>query len=362
MLYLNIIFFLKFLQQSNIMNLNFLKELVFAHSTSGQEDEVMNLLQTCWQQHNWQCSCLGRYALYAKSPHWHDHHPTILITAHADSPGYVLQSIIDKDAIAVKLGSPRFMDGKKTAKVIVKTASQYIEEILTCHNNSDSQTFTLSSHSDFITGDRICFAPHYYLMENELIKAPFLDNRVGCFVLAELSALLANIKHYNIILAVTGSEEFNGFGARVLAANIKADLAFCIDATYVDPLQKVFLKKGPVLTLTDASVLIGRGMLDFWRAFCSNHNVPLQTEVYNYSGTDAKAFPNAGCTMPVLPFLIPSLDNHSPEETIAIDDLQNLLKIVEFFCQDPDAYNALIKQGDCFAPTTHQKIQTKITK
>ena len=47
----------------------------------------------------------------------------------------------------------------------------------------------------------------------------------------------------------------------------------------------------------------------------------MQTEVYNYSGTDSKAFPHQGLPCPVLPILVPTIGNHGPAEEVDCRDV-----------------------------------------
>jgi len=86
---------------------------------------------------------------------------------------------------------------------------------------------------------------------------------------------------------------------------------------------------GPVLTLSDASVILSCATRDKVREIFRNVGIPLQTEVYNYSGTDAKAFPLAGLKCPVLALLIATLGNHSPIESASVDDVEMLTNAVK---------------------------------
>jgi len=99
---------------------------------------------------------------------------------------------------------------------------------------------------------------------------------------------------WRIVLGATAAEEMGGFGAAVLARHVQPDLAIVLDATYEAPAQGVRLGGGPVLTLSDASVLLAPARRDRVAAALAAAGVPLQTEVYNYSGTDARAFPLQG--------------------------------------------------------------------
>ena len=112
------------------------------------------------------------------------------------------------------------------------------------------------------------------------------------------------------------SEEFGGYGAAVLARQVQPDLTVVLDATYTAPSQGVRMGGGPVLTLADASVLISPARRDRLQTCFHDHGLPLQTEVYNVGGTDARAFPLQGLPAPVLPLLIATTGNHTTEKTM----------------------------------------------
>jgi putative aminopeptidase FrvX len=135
-----------------------------------------------------------------------------------------------------------------------------------------------------------------------------------------------------------------GFGAPVLAQAVRPDLTVCVDATYDSPALGVHLGGGPVLTLSDASVLLGCVERDRMLAFAESAGLPLQTEVYNYSGTDARAFPHAGLPGRVYPLLLPTTGNHSPVEGAQARDVEGFLGLVQALCQ-PGAWR------QAFAPT-----------
>ena len=130
------------------------------------------------------------------------------------------------------------------------------------------------------------------------------------------------------MLGATAAEETGGFGARVLAEKVRPDLAVVLDTTYASEEQDVRLGSGPVLTLSDASVLLSPALRDRVLGLMAEARVPLQTEVYNFSGTDARAFPQQGLSCPVLPVLVPTLGNHSPCETADQRDLDAWLAAV----------------------------------
>ena len=135
------------------------------------------------------------------------------------------------------------------------------------------------------------------------------------------------------MLGATACEELGGFGAPVLARHVQPDLVIVLDATYAAPEQNVQLGNGPVLTLSDASVLLSPARRDQVAKLLSDADVPLQTEVYNFSGTDARAFPHQGLACPILPLLLATTGNHSPRETADLRDANQLIQTIELLAR-----------------------------
>ncbi len=75
------------------MKIETLKKLIAAHSTPGDEGEVSALLKDCWQDNGLQVSELGKYAIFAEGARSTKKVPTILVCAHMDSPGYIVETV-----------------------------------------------------------------------------------------------------------------------------------------------------------------------------------------------------------------------------------------------------------------------------
>ncbi len=319
------------------MNIDRLLDLVHCHGTPGDETEVRTWLTQHFESCGWQVETHGQYAITATRK-TRDDCPALLITAHMDSPGFSVEKVLKDKTTCITLGTPRFPG--KAAEVRLRGKSS-ISELTQL--DDDKNSYELKALGKQQAGDRACYATAPQLVNNEYILSPFLDNRLGCFLLAELAAALPKKKlPVNVILGATASEEMCGFGAAVLAEAISPDLVICLDATYEDEDQDVLMGSGPCLTLSDASMLLGTDYRDRVLKQAEALGIPLQTEVYNHSGTDAKAFPAQGRDCPVLAILIPTKGNHSPVEQAAIADIEALHKLLASLCQSRNTINKLI--------------------
>lgn len=311
-----------------------LDRLLACHSTPGDEGEVAQVLAAAWREAGWEVVRHGSYAVSACDAAARASRPVLLICSHMDSPGYS----VDRPRVAgagpgkvrfglTELGSPE-IDGGAVPAVIKTRQGAFGGTLLDLGDRQGEPDLAFelkageADKAGVRHGDRVCFSP-VRRSEGHLLTAPFLDNRLGCWMLARLAAeARAWQTDFRIVLGATGSEEMGGFGARVLAAGVRPDLAVVLDTTYEAPEQGVRLGKGPVLTLSDASVLLSPEMRDRVLGLMERASVPVQTEVYNFSGTDAKAFPQAGLGCPVLPVLVPTRGNHSPREEADARDFE----------------------------------------
>lgn len=314
---------------------SYLKHLCELHSTSGDEGEVIAFLHGAWSKCGWAVESFGRYALTARSPEWQDGRPTLMFCAHADSPGLIIDTVKDGfTGTAVKIGGVQAPKGK--ASCMVKLSAGVYEECSIQMTQSSMVTDAQVTCSKPVLhrGQRVCFKPRYRTVKGE-IHATFLDNRVGCAALCALADAWKGIPHgVNVILAVTANEEFAGFGASVLANSVKADCVVCLDGTYENEEQGVACGGGPVLTVSDKSTVLSPAVVAGIAEYFATKNIPLQTEIYNYSGTDARAFPIAGVFVPVVAILVATTGNHSPCETATVKDVEQYGKMLETMSAD----------------------------
>ncbi len=175
-------------------------------------------------------------------------------------------------------------------------------------------------------GDVAGFAGEPFMM-NHLCCAPNVDNRIGCLLAVRLAGRLAGeeLPCALSVLATTCEETSLHRGAHLLAERVRPDLALVFDVTY--EIRDVRMGAGPVLTLSDASVYLSNLWRDRLLDLAGDQGLPLQTEVYNYAGTDAAALTRAGGGAIALPLLVATRDNHSPHETFDPADVESTLDL-----------------------------------
>lgn len=328
-----------------MLNTDTLLELLACHSTPGDEGEVRIVLERAWRRAGLRVARLGDYAVYATTPGRVRRRPMLLVTAHMDSPGFAADAPRAaggrKDSVRLtRLGHPAFVSER--AEGVLKTSSGKVPVVVRKRRRADG-AFDYRCEpsgaerqlpSDLTPGDRVCFACAP-VCEQDRITAPFLDNRLGCWLLMELAPQIRDWRGaFDVVLGATAAEELGGFGAPVLARHIRPDLALVVDATYEAPDQRVLRGGGPVLTVSDASVLLSPAQRDRVKTLFASWGLPLQVEVYNFSGTDARAFPHQGLACPVLPLLLATTGNHTPRETADLRDAAQLAEAIARLAAD----------------------------
>jgi len=315
------------------MNLELLFKLLRCHSTPGDEFEVAAVLQHAFTAAGLTLCGHGQYAISAEVPTAAGPNaPRVLVCAHMDSPGFVVESFSNDQCTLVALGGVDFTPPEVDGTLKIGTRKLPVTIHRHCDSEDDDPSYTMPMVAGVSCGDRVCYAAEPQLQQRQqrqFIVAPFLDNRLGCWLLTELAGM-AQLRQLpvQLTLAATAGEEFGGFGAQVLARAIAPDLVMVIDATYANRQQNVCLGNGVVLTLADAAVLLSCRLRHTVTELLNADAIAMQTEVYNYSGTDARAFPQQGRSCPVLPLLIASTGNHSPCETIDLADAATTLAAI----------------------------------
>ena len=324
-------------------------DLLKCHGTPGDEDEVRDLMVEKFEELGLEVTHHGNYAVTARfADQWDSKKPTLLLCGHMDSPGFSVEQIKSHKLKLVSMGGIHFKEDEVEAVLKTSTGNHNVK---VCQEKSDDDesSFTVAYSGTVKYGDRVCYKADPVIDENGMLKTPFLDNRIACFLLLELAKyfkkdgvgggeLSTEDRPFNVVFGANGTEEMCGFGARVMAEAIKPDMVICLDATYEDKDQKVLMGQGAVVTLSDASVILSCRQRDLLEEIFYDFDVNYQHEVYNYSGTDSRAFPNSGLSCPVFALLLPTTGNHGPEECCDIQDLQSLYDATRFLAERAKEY------------------------
>jgi endoglucanase len=160
------------------------------------------------------------------------------------------------------------------------------------------------------------------------------DDRAGCCVLAEL---LAESYYFDLLAVFTVQEEVGLRGAQVAAYALCPDLAFALEGTVCDDAPRpegedvsptTRLGFGPAITITDASVVADRRLVELLMDTAEREGIPCQVKQPNVGGTDIGAIHLQRGGIPTAALSVPCRYIHSPESILDLGDLENCIRLM----------------------------------
>jgi putative aminopeptidase FrvX len=178
-------------------------------------------------------------------------------------------------------------------------------------------------------------------MPNGRVVARALDNRVGCYVAAQVARLVAEAGGApgDVVALAVAQEETTLAGARTTAFAFDPALSVVVDVTFatdqpgveLGPITKHTLGSGPV---------IGRGAAIHPRLFellyetAEQEEIPFTVEsIGRVTGTDADAIFATRSGIPTAVVSVPLRYMHSPVELIQVADIDATAQLIAAFAQ-----------------------------
>lgn len=180
------------------------------------------------------------------------------------------------------------------------------------------------------------YPTHEFTPGNWMGKA--FDDRVGCLLLIRALKALADGKlktPLTVYANFATSEELGLRGARVAAFGIDPDVALALEGTIGADFPGIpadrrpcSLRKGPVISTIDASILVPRKMTEFLFDCAARAKVEYQVKMPIFGGTDAGAIhqTRAGVLCGII--AVPCRYIHSPNSTLYWRDYEQTEKLV----------------------------------
>ena len=281
--------------------------------------------------------------------------PTVMVAAHMDEIGLVVQHIDDDGFLRVVpvggwsdqtilgqrvlistgdgrripgvVGSkpPHMMDAEDR-KRIIKIKEMFVDCGASSADNAASLGIEIGSP---ITIDR-----ELLRLGPDLVTGKALDNRAGCVMMVSALKILKRKKVRATIQAVgTVQEEVGLKGARTSAYGLTPDVAIATDVTIPGDHpglskndSRMALGKGPGITILDAAgrgVIARRPVVRWLRETADRASIPYQLEVGNAGNTDATAISITKSGIPCTVITVATRYIHSPVEVLSLRDLEN---------------------------------------
>lgn len=170
-----------------------------------------------------------------------------------------------------------------------------------------------------------------------------IDNRIGAYVVAEALRLLAKDKpkHAGVHAVATTREEiaWSGGGARTSSVEINPDVALVVDVTHATDYPGAEKKLsgdhrvggGPVLSRGSA---VSPVVFDLLVECAEQEKIPYTMQAApSDTGTDADAIYNSLRGIPTGLVSVPNRYMHSPNEMVALEDLDRAARLLASFAR-----------------------------
>jgi putative aminopeptidase FrvX len=226
--------------------------------------------------------------------------PRVALYAHLDTVGYMVRY----DNYLVPIGGTAGETGDVLAGM---HHGKLLETVLVSEDDSD----LIDSREILEAGTRLTYAARF-VREEDFIKSPYLDDRLGVWALLQLAPVAENVA-----LVFTTYEETSGgtagYLARKLYEKYRVSKAIIADVTWATEGVKPGL--GPVFSIRDS-------------------RIPFQLEVEAQGGSDGREIQH-------LPYPIdwvfvgpPSENPHSAQESVHVRDVEGFLQLLHLLARE----------------------------
>ena len=319
-------------------NEQLLKELTQLWGVAGYESEVRACIEAQVKSHADEIvtDAIGNLIVLKKG-RGGEHSKKIMYAAHMDEIGFMVKQIEPEGrlrvcnmgwnwAAAAYNGRVRFRNGMYGVVGCVET----IED---AHNNVgklfvDIGATSAEDAAKYVKiGDCCGYEGPYHELQNGLVCAKTLDNRIGCYQLIE--ALKANDGSYpnDIYYVFCVQEELGCRGSQASAARILPDIGIAVDITpahdYPNDLEGSNRVGGGIaIKICDPSVVCDEGVVAAMEACCAEGGIPYQREVIDRGGTDASSMNMSGWGAKAGGVCVATRFPHSQSAVASKDDIE----------------------------------------
>ena len=179
-------------------------------------------------------------------------------------------------------------------------------------------------------GDYATLVGNAIILDNNVICSKSLDNRVGIFVISQVSKILSSQQlNCSLYIAATVQEEIGTRGMALVANNVKPDIGLIIDCGHADNSgdDKLRLSKGPafIRNADNHAELVNQ-----LRNIAKENRINYQISVGNNitGGTDSSRLQLFGGNTRVADITIPCKYMHSCCEIAAIRDIEATISLL----------------------------------
>jgi putative aminopeptidase FrvX len=204
---------------------------------------------------------------------------------------------------------------------------------LDCGCTSKEEVEKLGVH----VGCVITYEDEFMVMNEKMFVGRALDNRIGGFMIAEVTRLLRENKvklPFGLYVTNSVQEEVGLRGAEMIVERLKPDLAIITDVTHdtqtpmMSKIQNgdIACGNGPVLSYAPA---VHNKVLKHIIGTAQNHKIPFQRlAASRATGTDTDAFAYGNAGVPSALISLPLRYMHTTVESVNRIDVENVIRLI----------------------------------
>ena len=317
------------------MDFNLLKELCSKKGVSGDEKEIAEFTAVLLEPYADYVKISPLNNVYAFKKGKSD--KTLVLDAHIDTVGLIVKEKLERgfdtiggvagnilpasevligDTLGIISSKPPHLMSEEERKKAFEIKNMYIDTGDMSENIKAGDTVRFSNIPEII---------------GDCVSGSYLDDRAGVCLLIELFRELENLP-FNLALNLTAGEEMGFKGAKVFKE--KADMLIAVDVTHgetPDEKRDMVFKCGK-----GTAIGIGPNIHPFvfekLKETCIKNGLDYQIEVLEDStGTNAWAYQVLDGSIPCGLLSFPLKYMHTPVETMAVSDYDNLKEILKAF-------------------------------
>ena len=337
-------------------DIRLIEEITNAFGPSGFEEEVCRVIKKHTAEFDVTNDAMCN--VYMKRKDFSGKKPVIMLDAHTDECGLMVQSIRDNGllnfvtlgsvhvtnlpahAVTVRTGEGRKIKGIVTSKPVhfirgTKADSNDLSvEELAIDVGAGSKQEVMDVLGIRVGDPAVPDIRFEYDEERGLCYGKAFDNRLGCVCIIEtMKALLAEKLDVDVVGAFAVQEELGMRGAAVTSQAVKPDLAIVFEGSPADDfyfsagLAQCTLHKGVQIRHLDVSYLGNPVFMKKAHEIGDKYGIPYQDTVRRGGGTNAGKISLEGKAVPVLVLGIPSRYVHTPSNFCALEDIDAAIRM-----------------------------------
>jgi putative aminopeptidase FrvX len=339
------------------MDLTLLKKLSNAYGPPGYEDEAREILKAELEgfADEMRVDSLGNILFTHRGEKGR---PLIMLAAHTDEVGFLVRHIEDMGYLRLHSwgvvpnllpGQRLIFRGKKgDLKGVIGTKPPHIMseeerkkpvvlddlfvDIGTCKREEAETRGAYEGMTGVFDVDFLDLGGGY-------VRGKALDDRAGCYVMAEVFKSLKG-SPFSVVAVGTVQEEVGLRGSRTAAYQVDPDYGLAIEGTFAVDMPGMAphmvpasLRKGPVVTIADASVIAHPKVLKAITEAAEERKIPYQFKKIPSGGTDAGSIHLTKGGVPSGTIAVPCRYIHGPASITTTEDIENTVRLVKAFIE-----------------------------